>query len=381
MVCSVGAWHSLLCSSLICKSRCAFTTSKDCCNWRLLKHVSWQRVLHLQGVVLRFQGCTVYCRAGGGLEPANISLSPAVQQCVAAGDFSQAQQVGHLLVDNWNRVLHLRVTHILASLQCKCIWSPRSVAFNLARKQRSGHETSWRNTRALSKAAYTSWPCRWLPLGRRRRTGACWATPPRWRWTGRRPARRTATVRDEQALQLVAQLQAQQAAGGVAALCEAAVLEYQAWTIILRQGSICTLYNAAYRGTRLQSVCTMFQAVLQVSKVHDDDKLIKRADNSVHTQTIAEPTVHIVSSSTQKLMVQGKYEQAAAKYRDGGAVERAVAMFHELRMFEEAAQWSSEAAHAREAADKQGLAHTEAALQIHIKARNTPNQWLLYACS
>ena len=39
--------------------------------------------------------------------------------------------------------------------------------------------------------------------------------------------------------------------------------------------------------------------------------------------------------------MQGKYEQAAATFRDCGATEQAVAMFRELRMFDRAAFWSA----------------------------------------
>lgn len=41
------------------------------------------------------------------------------------------------------------------------------------------------------------------------------------------------------------------------------------------------------------------------------------------------------------MVAQGKYDQAAEMYRDDSAIDRAVAMFNELCMFDKAAFWSS----------------------------------------
>lgn len=53
------------------------------------------------------------------------------------------------------------------------------------------------------------------------------------------------------------------------------------------------------------------------------------------------PSIHAKLLAAYILYIsQGKYDQAAEMYRDGGAIQRAVAMFHELCMFDKAASWS-----------------------------------------
>ena len=66
---------------------------------------------------------------------------------------------------------------------------------------------------------------------------------------------------------------------------------------------------------------------------------------------------------------QGNYEAAAAKYRDGGATERAVEIFRGLRMFDEAAAWGAIQPSTGSAADPASPECVTAAVERHTKAR------------
>lgn len=60
-------------------------------------HVRYKAVsllgLVVQGAVVGFSGCTVYCLCDGALTAVDICLTPLVHQSVEAGDFSLALQV------------------------------------------------------------------------------------------------------------------------------------------------------------------------------------------------------------------------------------------------------------------------------------------------